>query len=620
MSAPLEMDEVMDQFRTEDAEEFKQLQAELEMAAKNCRILQFKLRKSEKKNENMELEKGTLEDKLLQLTRDTCRVKDLEEELLVAKEVSVRLHAELEKSEEARTTTEKLNMALKQHLDSLKECLDEKVLETSGSSNDDYNSWQLAVNLYESLFREYVLMEEVNWLSNSGRQTSDTSQQLSEISDLLNSYQQKISLLHQEITFLKQELSDRDKDLSVLRVQYKILKRSRSAESHSVESLNQNSNNGRGKQRGMNGINGENGDDHRSRRGVSVDSASNIQKQLESAEDEIRLLKNKMLRLEDELNNSLLEKESLLLKVEESAKSSKEDITEDIQMFITKIESLGTLLKVNQTDEKIIVDLQQLLRTTRWNKQNPDDTSNSLSNAIKMSQHSTEILQQATEFLSTLQSKQDTLEKIRYRLSNIHYDANDTCQLIEELEQTKQEFDTKQQLCQELQITIEQLQTNIENMTKQLDINTTEYEEKLNLKQQETNEQKTKTTEVIQEKTIEINELMQDRERLQTINVKLSHDASDMKKQLDQMKQSILTFEKKLDIKQQRVNELSIKIIEKEDIIETKVKECQKHRLELRELESKYYNLGKELEIQITTMTKEIEKLNIEKEMLKFDL
>jgi TolA-binding protein len=63
-----------------------------------------------------------------------------------------------------------------------------------------------------------------------------------------------------------------------------------------------------------------------------------------------------------------------------------------------------------------------------------------------------------------------------------------------------------------------------------------------------------------------------------------------------------------------------MKIIEKEDIIETKVKECQKHRLELREIESKYYALGKQLEEQIVAMTKEIDKLNVEKEMLRFDL
>lgn len=76
------MDEITDQFRTEDAEEFKQLQAELEVAgllnksknflirksfiflAKNCRILQFKLRKAEKRNENIEAEKDVLEGKI----------------------------------------------------------------------------------------------------------------------------------------------------------------------------------------------------------------------------------------------------------------------------------------------------------------------------------------------------------------------------------------------------------------------------------------------------------------------------------------------------------------------------------------------------------------------------
>lgn len=74
------MEEITDQFRTEDAEEFKQLQAELEVAgsfnpyklidyflfvfiAKNCRILQFKLRKSEKRNEALEVEKNLLEGK-----------------------------------------------------------------------------------------------------------------------------------------------------------------------------------------------------------------------------------------------------------------------------------------------------------------------------------------------------------------------------------------------------------------------------------------------------------------------------------------------------------------------------------------------------------------------------
>lgn len=52
-----EMEELQDQFRLDDADEFRQLQAELEIAAKNCRILQFKLRKIEKRNESLEGEK-----------------------------------------------------------------------------------------------------------------------------------------------------------------------------------------------------------------------------------------------------------------------------------------------------------------------------------------------------------------------------------------------------------------------------------------------------------------------------------------------------------------------------------------------------------------------------------
>lgn len=56
-----EMEELQDQFRLDDADEFRQLQAELEIAAKNCRILQFKLRKLEKKNESLETEKMMLQ-------------------------------------------------------------------------------------------------------------------------------------------------------------------------------------------------------------------------------------------------------------------------------------------------------------------------------------------------------------------------------------------------------------------------------------------------------------------------------------------------------------------------------------------------------------------------------
>ncbi|CAF4776737.1 unnamed protein product, partial [Rotaria sp. Silwood2] len=136
----------------------------------------------------------------------------------------------------------------------------------------------------------------------------------------MHTYQQKISLLNNEISNLKQDINNRDKELSQLRVQYKILKqRSRSADRNSNLSDDENNNN-------------------RSKRGVSVDGGENLREQLDASMDEIRLLKNKLLRSEDELNNATLEKESLLAKIDEQSKQGVDDtINKNLQIFINKI-------------------------------------------------------------------------------------------------------------------------------------------------------------------------------------------------------------------------------------------------------------------------------------------
>jgi chromosome segregation ATPase len=145
-------------------------------------------------------------------------------------------------------------------------------------------------------------MEELTWVnSNTNKKNlqmkSSTNTNGHDISDLMSSYQQKISLLNDEINQLKQDIINRDNDISQLRIQYKILKqRSRSVE----RTTNSNSNNH---------LCDDNGKDpNRLRRGVSVDGGGNLREQLDASSDEIRLLKNKLLRLEDELNNSVLVK------------------------------------------------------------------------------------------------------------------------------------------------------------------------------------------------------------------------------------------------------------------------------------------------------------------------
>lgn len=77
-------------------------------------------------------------DKLDELSREASRVIDLEEELLIAKEVSIRLHTELEQAQEWRNNTDELNKELKKQLDELKDYLDNEVSHQFNKLNQIY--------------------------------------------------------------------------------------------------------------------------------------------------------------------------------------------------------------------------------------------------------------------------------------------------------------------------------------------------------------------------------------------------------------------------------------------------------------------------------------------------
>ncbi|XP_028253729.1 protein SOGA3-like [Parambassis ranga] len=101
-----EMEEMRDTFYEEDTCQLQEMRRELERANKNCRILQYRLRKAERKRMRY-AQTGEIDEELL---------RSLEQDLKVAKDVSVRLHHELEKVEEKRTKTEEENEKLRQKL------------------------------------------------------------------------------------------------------------------------------------------------------------------------------------------------------------------------------------------------------------------------------------------------------------------------------------------------------------------------------------------------------------------------------------------------------------------------------------------------------------------------
>lgn len=130
-----EMDEMRDTFYEEDACQLQDMRRELERANKNCRILQYRLKKAERKRLRF-TETGQVDGELLRsLEQDlkvgkengcvTFTIAVLPERFSyvspgslsqVAKDVSVRLHHELENVEEKRMKTEDENEKLRQQL------------------------------------------------------------------------------------------------------------------------------------------------------------------------------------------------------------------------------------------------------------------------------------------------------------------------------------------------------------------------------------------------------------------------------------------------------------------------------------------------------------------------
>uniref|UniRef100_A0A4W3IUJ1 Microtubule crosslinking factor 1 n=1 Tax=Callorhinchus milii TaxID=7868 RepID=A0A4W3IUJ1_CALMI len=100
------MEELRDSYLEEDVYQVQELRRELDRANKNCRILQYRLRKTEQKSLKV-AQTGQVDGEL---------IRNLEQDLKVAKDVSVRLHHELESVEEKRVSAEDENESLRQRL------------------------------------------------------------------------------------------------------------------------------------------------------------------------------------------------------------------------------------------------------------------------------------------------------------------------------------------------------------------------------------------------------------------------------------------------------------------------------------------------------------------------
>lgn len=149
-----EIDEMQDNFREEQADEYVSVKKELEVTTKNCRILSFKLKKSERKIEALEMEKqagGSNQSG----TELVAKIKQLEDELKVANEVARRLQTESESQKKKAPTLGKIGKSTSDGGKVSRESL------TRGGSQED--PVQLLRDLQDSVEREADIREQLKF-------------------------------------------------------------------------------------------------------------------------------------------------------------------------------------------------------------------------------------------------------------------------------------------------------------------------------------------------------------------------------------------------------------------------------------------------------------------------
>lgn len=151
-----EIDEMQDNFREEQADEYVSVKKELEQTTKNCRILSFKLKKADRKIEQLESEKAALGTQTNEEL--VTKIKQLEDELKIANEVARRMQEESETPSAAKKKAPTLGKIGKSTSDGGK--ISRASLTRGGSQEDPV---QLLRDLQDSMEREADLREQLKF-------------------------------------------------------------------------------------------------------------------------------------------------------------------------------------------------------------------------------------------------------------------------------------------------------------------------------------------------------------------------------------------------------------------------------------------------------------------------
>jgi len=169
----VELEEVQDNFREDEADEYRTLKRELENSAKNCRVLQFKLKKSEKSLTDLEREKVDMETKLKGMSGGSSALDNLNKIRALEKDLeSKSMHINrLEAEVKAGKSSSSIGGPRKGGMG--------PVLSRTGSVERSVED-QLLKDLQDSIEREADLKEQLNMAED---ESSETRKKLSRLED-----------------------------------------------------------------------------------------------------------------------------------------------------------------------------------------------------------------------------------------------------------------------------------------------------------------------------------------------------------------------------------------------------------------------------------------------------
>ena len=172
-----EMEEVQDNFKEDEVDEYRHLKRDLETASKNCRVLQFKLKKAEKTLIDLNAEKSDLEHKIKTSAGGSGaidnmnKIRQLEKDLDNKNQLNSRLEQQI-KELQNNTGSKKVALAKSGAKTG-------PVLSRTGSVERSVED-QLLKDLQDSIERENDLKEQLNMADES---STDNRKKMSRLED-----------------------------------------------------------------------------------------------------------------------------------------------------------------------------------------------------------------------------------------------------------------------------------------------------------------------------------------------------------------------------------------------------------------------------------------------------